>query len=176
MKSSVKESDNSDYVPSYAILGRILSFTRATLSQWGTTYEDAPKLSDRGHSVSAWRDFLSRHPELGTSHKRKLPPGEVRRASGDIAKWKLEKTKQEARKLKFANDVKEGRYILKEYISDLHARMASGVKRILRQKLENEYPSRVAGLDQPSVRELGKQLVDEILIELQPLGEDDRLE
>lgn len=83
---------------------------------------------------------------------------------------KDQKLYQEVRKLKRLNDVAEGR------LDDVNAfvaamdRILPSVKAILYQRLENEFPQAVAGLDVPGARTVGKRLADQIISELSKLS------
>lgn len=89
-------------------------------------------------------------------HKEELNPKNER--AGVQLKILLE----QHRKLKLANDQKESKVIPVEWVETKWAAIGAKVMTVLRQKLENEYPSLVCGLDPAQARVYGKRLVDEI--------------
>jgi len=80
---------------------------------------------------------------------------------------KERKTFEEWRKLKLANDVKEGVLIPRSLVAETVRRLAAKFGELLTAKLEQEYPATVAGLDVPSARIYGKKLNDQIRAEVQ---------
>ena len=81
-----------------------------------------------------------------------------------------DKVKFEAhRKLKLLNDQKAGTLIEVATMEKEIHEIASGQLKILRQKLENEYPIAVAGMDPAQARIYGKRLVDEICASMRAL-------
>lgn len=81
-----------------------------------------------------------------------------------------QKLAEEVRKLKLRNDRDEGRLIQVESVNRTVAGVLARVDQILEQKLSNEYPSAVAGLDVPQARVYGKRLGDQLREEFQKLG------
>lgn len=75
---------------------------------------------------------------------------------------KDQKTFEEVRKLRIANDAKEGRLVPRDQYESWIAKVRSGVDVIIEQKLVNEYPSAVAGMDVPQARIFGKRLGDQL--------------
>lgn len=73
------------------------------------------------------------------------------------------------RALKRDNDKADGLLIEKAVVVADLRKVAEPIKLLLRQKLENEYPLAVAGLDVPQARIYGKRLEDDILAEFQKL-------
>src|SRR5690348_13587971 len=70
---------------------------------------------------------------------------------GDLS-LKDQKLNEEIRKLRIANDLKEKELIRRSLVIDAHAKMAEQVRKLLEQKLENEYPGMVAGCDVAQAR------------------------
>lgn len=89
--------------------------------------------------------------------------------SGD-ADYKALKLQEEFRRLKLSNDRADGLLIEVEKVKADWKAVLSKVMVILRRKLENEYPARVAGLEAPAARVYGKRVVDEINKELRSLA------
>ena len=84
---------------------------------------------------------------------------------GDSIKEK--KTFEEWRKLKLANDLKEGGVIPRAVVAETVRKLAAKFAALLDAKLEQEYPATVAGLDVPAARIYGKKLNDQIRAEVQ---------
>jgi hypothetical protein len=83
---------------------------------------------------------------------------------GDLS-LKDQKLNEEIRKLRIANDLKEKELVRRSLVIEAHAKMAEQVRKLLEQKLENEYPGLVAGLDTAQARVFGKRLHDSIIQE-----------
>ena len=81
------------------------------------------------------------------------------------------KLREEHRKLKLINDFKEGKLIPIETVKHVHSRTLARVDQVIEQKLSNEYPSAVAGLDVPQARVYGKRLGDQLREEFQKLNQ-----
>lgn len=79
---------------------------------------------------------------------------------GDSIKEK--KTFEEWRKLKLANDEREGLLISKASVIGSIQRLNPKIDALIEQKIVNEYPAAVAGLDVPAAREFGKRFSDEL--------------
>jgi len=75
------------------------------------------------------------------------------------------------RKLKLLNDRNAGTLILTATVEQRLHEIAAGQLKILRQRLENEYPTAVAGMDPAQARVYGKRLVDEICSQMRQLVE-----
>jgi hypothetical protein len=73
-----------------------------------------------------------------------------------------QKLSEEIRKLRIKNDRDSGALVSRRVIQDFLAKLAAGIDQALEQKLCNEYPSAVAGLDTAQARIYGKRLGDDI--------------
>jgi hypothetical protein len=80
-----------------------------------------------------------------------------------------EKLIEEIRKLRVANDLVEGKLVQRSTIQESLRRCLTPAATILEQRLVNEYPTGVAGLDVPQARIYGKRLCDELMVFLQSL-------
>lgn len=76
---------------------------------------------------------------------------------------------EQHRALKRNNDTADGLLVTKASVVAEFRKVGEPIKLLLRQKLENEYPLAVAGLDVPQARIYGKRLEDDILTELQKI-------
>lgn len=103
------------------------------------------------------------------NHSRAKLIDALRPATGDKEgdSIKEKKTFEEWRKLKIANDAKEGALIPRSVVAESVRKLAGQFTKLLDAKLENEYPAAVAGLDVPGARAFGKRLNDEIRAEVQ---------
>jgi hypothetical protein len=80
-----------------------------------------------------------------------------------------QKIAEEIRKLKIANDERAGVLVRKDDVIAAISKFLLAGRRILKAKLENEYPSAVAGLDVPQAIIYGKRLHDAIADEFRKL-------
>ena len=80
----------------------------------------------------------------------------------DASTVKLQKLHEEIREKQTKNLAREGKLVDKDGVAADLTRYMSGQKAILRQRLENEFPAQVAGMDAAQVRVEGKKIVDEI--------------
>ena len=90
--------------------------------------------------------------------------------SESIEALKLKIASQQERKLRIANDAKEGKLIELEKVKRSHAKLCAAASDLLTQKLENEFPALVAGLDVAAVRVHGKRLNDAIRAEFREMA------
>lgn len=88
-------------------------------------------------------------------------------ASGDKLSLRDQKTNQEIRKLKILNDAKERALVPRDAVMRAISTLSQGIIPLLDQKLENEYPAMVSGLDVAGARVFGKRLNDSIKQEIQ---------
>lgn len=79
---------------------------------------------------------------------------------------------QEIRKLRIANDKEERLVVLRSKVADSIRSCLSPAVATLEQRLVNEYPTAVAGLDVPQARIYGKRLCDELLGYFQSLDKE----
>lgn len=83
-----------------------------------------------------------------------------------------QKIAEEVRKLRIKNDRDEGKVIAVEHVMRVMSRILVRVDAMIEQKLSNEYPSAVAGMDVPQARIFGKRLGDQMRAELQSMGRE----
>lgn len=74
-----------------------------------------------------------------------------------------EKLKQEIIKLKNYNRSRSPAYIQRKLVFDTINRIKTKWTDLLRQKLENEFPARCNGMNPQELKEVGKNLCDELL-------------
>lgn len=84
---------------------------------------------------------------------------------------KDQKLNEEIRKLKIANDSKEKLVVLRDNVKSACGACIDKIRTFLEQKLENEYPSAVVGMEVPQARVYGRRVNDQVLLELQKLRE-----
>lgn len=156
-----------EFVRSYEELGAIFGPHRASFPRFRKQFKDAPKAKANGlHSVPEWRQFFTRHPECLV---KAIAAGEAdavpgsRRAKIEDEQW---------RKLKIANDHRDGILISKSEVGGKLRTLAETQRGICRQKLENEYPALIPGLtpeQRAELRKRGKELVDDLAKRMQRL-------
>lgn len=76
---------------------------------------------------------------------------------------------EQTRKLKLANDLKAGKVVPVASVTKAFLQVAGKVQKIVRQRLENEYPTFCAGLQVAEARVYGKRLADEIIKDIAAL-------
>ena len=76
---------------------------------------------------------------------------------------------EQHRRLKRENDLEDDLVVSRAEVVSEFRKVVEPIKQMMRQKLENEYPLAVAGLDVPQARIYGKRLEDDILTEWQKL-------
>lgn len=89
--------------------------------------------------------------------------------SGPNLDLKDQKLNEEIRKLRLANDIKEGKFVSRAALAEAMARTLPRIGALLEQKLCNELPAEMAGLDVSAARVYGKKLNDQLLIEFEAL-------
>ena len=92
--------------------------------------------------------------------------------NGSSASLRDQKLIEEIRKYRIKNDRDEGKLVPREAVAESIRRCLGPVALKLEQKLVNEYPSAVAGLDVPQARIYGKRIVAEILKHYQELAKE----
>lgn len=112
--------------------------------------------------------FLASGRVDGTLLLKFISEHEKELTTGGVA-LRDQKVSEEVRKLRIRNDRDEGKLISVDLVKQCVARVLSRVDQILEQKLANEYPSAVAGLDVPQARIYGKRLGDQVRVEFNKL-------
>lgn len=105
--------------------------------------------------------------------------------TGELKKWIAEnagamstqalsltdqKLNEEIRKLRIANDVKEGKLVAKASGLKVIEQISAVIHVLLETKLESEYPSVVAGLEVQAARVYGRRLGDSIRMEIHKMA------
>lgn len=140
-------------------LAQILGVSRKTIDRKAKD-PDSPKPAANGEwDVVAWREFLK---HKGIAGKEDLPEKERLSARRLLV---------QCERLEFELDMRKREYVRRAEVAGALTATATRVAAILRQRLENEYPMQVAGLDAPQARVYGKRVVDEVLREVQGLAE-----
>ena len=139
------------WVSSDERLGQIFGHHRASFPRWRREYPDAPKPRANGdHNVEAWREWFAKHSEL-KSHP-----------SGEKLALEIERLRLQCDRIKFENDVREGKFLSADYVTRLVSELATLLNATLRTKLEDELPPIIAGLPAPAIRIEMKKVHDEI--------------
>ena len=96
-------------------------------------------------------------------------------AEGSTLSLKEQKLNEEIRKLRIRNDRDDRLVVLRSKVIGAHEATVAAMRKIISQKLENEYPSAVAGQDIPTCRVYGRKIGDELIKEFQGLSEHWRI-
>jgi signal recognition particle GTPase len=170
-----------------SVRGTPISTERATaiLASQGVEFvpdPERPEEEGQGYSVNALSKLLGRDRRTIDKALVGIPPTriegktkfylleEVEQAIRERnVKLKDDKLTEEIRKLRMANDEKDKKLILKSKVKESLRRCLTPAAAILEQRLVNEYPTGVAGLDVPQARIYGKRLCDELMVFLQSL-------
>jgi hypothetical protein len=99
----------------------------------------------------------------------KLESIEAMMAAKKAPSLRDEKTREEIRKLRIQNDRNEGKVVLRTEIATKLRTALGRMRGVLEQKVINELPTAVAGLEPPQVRVKARQILDEAMSECQPL-------
>jgi predicted transcriptional regulator len=94
------------------------------------------------------------------------------KATGDNVSLKDQKLNEEIRKLRIANDRADKLVVNKQAVKGVINACVERIRHFLEQKLENEYPSAVAGMDVPQARVYGRRVHDQIILEHQKMAEE----
>lgn len=78
----------------------------------------------------------------------------------------IEKLLEEVRKIRTINDERDKILVKRESVVASLQKTADKIRSVLESKLENEYPSVVAGLDVAAARIYGRSVADQILTEI----------
>ncbi len=145
----------TEYVKTKIALSRQLGVSRNTLDRF-LSMPGAPQFQERkGYDVGDVAGFISRN---ATSAKT------VAATDPAIRSLRAYELSLKCARLKFSIEKERGQYVLKSDVAGSVRAVGAGIRAIMEQKLEREYPSRLAGLQTVAgVREVMFGLVDEIL-------------
>ena len=129
-------------------LGNTVAYLKSVRDAGGAGFK-----SDGRIDCNAVRTWMLANPD-------KLPPA---------LNWKDGLGEEKLRREKRRNDFEEGELLKVNAMVVAFQRVSTGVKKILRQRLENEYPTFCAGLQVAEARVYGKRLADEIIKEIATL-------
>lgn len=101
----------------------------------------------------------------------------LKKHRGELAKSGETRTELECRKLQVQCErlehelaLKRGEFVSREKVVGVLQTIASSIRGLLNQKLENEYPAALAGMGVAEARIYGKSLNDAICVEFQRMG------
>lgn len=165
--------------------GKTITAAQQKLIDQETEKPKGSEQTERLYTINELSRLLDKDPKtLGKQFQRVglIPAGKVKgrngyRMSDAQASFaakpektlKDEKILEEIRKLRIANDAREGKLISRELVNSTLAHAFGEITRLLDQKLENELPALLQGLDIPGCRVKGKQLNDSIRSKLSEL-------
>ena len=147
-------SPPAEWVSSYEALGSIFGPHRASFPRFRKQFPDAPKPRANGdHHVPAWRKFFEAHPEL--LDKSETP-------ALDALRLKDEKIREQIRRIKFENEVREGQFLPRDKTLAQIKDLAELLKSKLRSALEDELPPLLQNQPAAIIRTHMKELVDRL--------------
>jgi hypothetical protein len=111
-----------------------------------------------GFSSAGRVDFTQVKPWLDL-HTEELQ-AEVEENSRDH--WSLELLKTQTKRQQFAYESEQGKYLAKEVVAQQVAAIAASAKAVLKSRLEDELPAKLAGLDAIAVKELLTKTPDDV--------------
>jgi hypothetical protein len=77
--------------------------------------------------------------------------------------WEIRRLKSQVYSIDLRNRVASGELLRGKDLQDSFGKFGADLIQLLRQKLENEFPHRMAGLDIPGIRKLMGELMDQLL-------------
>ena len=150
----MKKKIQPGHVRTKFALSRQLGVSRNTLDKF-LSMPDAPEAGPQGYDMAAVATFIAKN----ASNQKTLAA-----IDPTIRGLKQYELALRCAKLRHAIEKERGLYLLKQDVSASVRSVGVGIRIVLEQKLEREYPAVVAGLnDVPSVREYTFKLIDEIL-------------
>lgn len=78
--------------------------------------------------------------------------------------YEIKRLKAQITAIELRNKIASGELIRGKLVQDSFGKFGAELISTLRQKLENEYPHRFAGLDIPGIRKLSKGICDELVM------------
>ncbi|MGB0581576.1 MAG: hypothetical protein ACPGVU_17905 [Limisphaerales bacterium] len=130
------------------------------------------------HVATAKRAGCKAFQSNGTVHEKVFQRWWKRHGKEAMASIQ-DKSELERRRLRliceridFRNAVERGEYIRMDDVARRVREIASGQYRIMRMRLENELPYRIVGLEKPEIRELCRNVVDQICRDMQELAKE----
>ena len=154
----MKKPKKPIYANSLAELAIVLDVARKTIDRWSKLPGAPRPKADGRHVVAAWRAFIKAHGLKGSDS-----PG--------MQALKERRLIAQCETIEHRLAVEKGKYLLADETEQALALYSAEQRGILRQKLENELPSELVGLDQIAIRAKMKSVVDAICAVMMPLVE-----
>ena len=142
--------------PTWKALAEILGVDQNTIHLW-RKLAGTPQSRD----AAEWMEW-----------QQKNNKGHGRKVSSDRERLMVEKLQEEIERLKLANAEARRETIMRTEVNELFTRVAMRQKQVLHEKLHNELPPQLAGLDAGSIRVLLDAAVIEICTQMQRLADD----
>lgn|GEM_PF-6401000 len=163
----------SDYATNQAALARVFDVDRSTVTRWKQIGEPSsrdpfPEKGARGYNVAQVRAWVSRNidPDQRRYHRRKGEPGSADAAAGaataggEPESVRDELKREQVRKLKLENDLKEGRLVDAEEVRrGLAARMRT-LDSALRAMVQKSH--RLVGCSEDDARAVLEDLAGDV--------------
>lgn len=147
-----ESADSRHEASSWLELAEILGVTTETIRQWRKIPDCPKESSNRTHDVIAWRQFVKARGLRGNT-------GELEFNETQLRGRKL-LAEVEERELRVA--VKRGFYVTMEAVRERWTYHVAQSHAVFRNKLENELPPLLVGLDAVDIRKEMVKVVDEI--------------
>jgi hypothetical protein len=147
-----EDADSRHEASSWLELAEILGVTTETIRQWRKIPDCPQESSNRTHDVIAWRQFVKAKGLRGNA-------GEMEFNETQLRGRKL-LAEVEERELKVA--IRRGFYVTMEAVRERWTYHVAQAHAVFRNKLENELPPLLVGLDAVEIRKEMVKVVDEI--------------
>jgi hypothetical protein len=135
-------------------LAERLDISRPTLDKYLSLSGAPKKIPGKGYDWEAVLKFVGEHAESDAVSAK---------SSEDIKSLKAKEIALRCERMRFGIDREKKKFVPRVDVAASIRRCLGPMASILEQKLANEYPSAVAGLDVPQARVYGKRVCDEIL-------------
>ena len=158
------------FVTSIAALCGVLGVDRKTYYRWKKKFGDKiPKNRTNGtYDVTAWREFMIKHNLADSA----LTTTTTEEEQEDLDTLKRKDLDVKVREREFKLSVLRGDYVHTEDVREEWTMQVKDAIKLLRDKLENELPPILSGLDAVRIRREMERVVDEYCAVMALAGDD----
>lgn len=135
-------------------LAKKLDISRPTLDKYLSLPGAPSKIPGKGYNLESILEFVERNADSEAVAVK---------SSNDLKGLKAKEIALRCERMRFGIDKEKKKFVPRVEVAASIRRCLGPVAGILEQKLANEYPSAVAGLDVPQARVYGKRVCDEVL-------------
>lgn len=153
---------NSRPLTTKAALAGHLEISRPTLDKF-LSMPGAPRKTKSGYDLAAVAAFIADNSETEATAVK---------TSSDLKQARVKEIHLRCARLALHLNRERGMYVLKSEVAEAMKRILSAAPRMIEEKLVNEYPSAVAGLDVPQARIYGRRLADSLVSALQEFARE----